>query len=171
MAAQPCEPLCCRLGFCCMQARLHREYHLPAGWPLKHQVLCQALCYLGTSKSLLGPSREIANCLTGACKQRPAEGWESSTGESHSQHEQCAVRVGGKRVNDCQPPLRMCCPCYIQLISSSEYSKPLGLLWLGENEGFSLPLHECAYAWHLEEPGYVKITLSSFFWWWLVITE
>lgn len=42
--------------------------------------------------------------------------------------------------------------------------KPSGLLWLGENGGsFSLPLHECAYARHSEEPSYVKITLPSLF--------
>lgn len=58
-----------------------------------------------------------------------------------------AVLVGEKRASSCQLALRTYCPCCIQLLSSSEYMKSLGLLWLGENEGgFFLPLHECIYA-------------------------
>lgn len=84
--------------------------------------------------------------------------------ESATQHEHHAVLVGEKRVRYCQLALGICCPCYNQLLSSSEYMKPLELLCLGENEGgFSLPLHECAYGRHSEEPSYVKITLSSLF--------
>lgn len=119
---------CCRLGFWCMQACLCREYCLP--WKLQDGPLSASLifakhCAISEPPNPFWDLKERLQAVYLQCASRGIwRGGRSGTGERHSQHEHHAVLVGEKRVRYCQLALRICCPCYNQLLSSSEYLKP-----------------------------------------------